>query len=642
MRRNDKVNDNDNEKKKKNGMKIILLYHLDCFYFHIQFYLIRAMSSHHDRRHQFTHSNTQRRASVVYGSVGKGGLYLPSDFIPPSSNQDQNVFDEELERDNQVPESSSLPNESQPLLSPNTSAFQYNKQRRRSSVVAHELVEEERELLKAHHISVSEDNGNNDDEIRDAFESAIVNKNIASTTASFELKSLVKSSIPLVATFLLQNSLSTVSVFSVGHLGATELAAVSMGAMTANITGYATIQGIATALDTLCPQAFGAKKYTLVGSYLQKCTALIFMVMLPVLFVWVFFGYDLICLILPDKETAKLSAVYLQYVAFGIPAYILFECGKRFLQAQGIFHISTYVLLIAAPSNLIMNLVFVKHIGYLGAPIAVAINYWIMFIGLVLFTLFYVKPEDTPTGLHPMKCWGGFSFSDTFHGWGRLVSLAIPGLIMLEAEFLAFEILTLMASYLGTTALAAQAVGTTMASLTYQVPFAVGIAASTRIANYLGAELPTAAKITTQVSLSFGLVISMLNCFALMIFQWQIANLFSNDKEVIDTVLDIMWLIALMQISDSMNATSAGTLRGQGATRIGGIVNIVSYYLVGIPLSIYLSFYSPWKGSLDGLWIGSTVALTIIGCVQSYFALFADFDKLCDDARKRTSAPSHV
>jgi MATE family multidrug resistance protein len=118
--------------------------------------------------------------------------------------------------------------------------------------------------------------------------------------------------------------------------------------------------------------------------------------------------------------------------------------------------------------------------------------------------------------------------------------------------------------------------------------------------------------------------------------------LFSNDKEVIDTVLGIMWLIALMQISDSMNATSAGTLRGQGATHIGGIVNMVSYYLVGIPLSVYLSFYSPWKGSLDGLWIGSTVALTIIGCVQSYFALFADFDKLCDDARKRTSGSSHV
>ena len=53
------------------------------------------------------------------------------------------------------------------------------------------------------------------------------------------------------------------------------------------------------------------------------------------------------------------------------------------------------MLLIAAPSNLIMNLLFVKHIGYLGAPIAVAINYWIMFSGLIILTVFYVKPEDT-------------------------------------------------------------------------------------------------------------------------------------------------------------------------------------------------------------------------------------------------------
>ena len=95
-----------------------------------------------------------------------------------------------------------------------------------------------------------------------------------------------------------------------------------------------------------------------------------------------------------------------------------------------------------------------------------------------------------------------------------------------------------------------------------------------------------------------------------------------------------MWLIALMQISDAMNANSAGCLRGQGQTKIGGIVNLFSYYVVGLPLSVYLSFYSPWKGSLHGLWIGSTVALTIIGSVQSYYALTVDFNKLCDDARK--------
>lgn len=573
-----------------------------------------------DRSHQFTHSNAKRRASVVYGSVGKGGLFVPSDFIRPT---DKDFDGEERESDDQA--------ERQPLLLvPPTKSIGM----RRKSSVSREVLEQERELLKDHHIEVE---GINDDELINAFEDAVVNKRLEVTTPMIELKALVKSSIPLVMTFLLQNSLSTVSVFTVGHLGATELAAVSMGAMTANITGYATIQGIATALDTLCPQAFGAKKYSLVGTYLQKCTALIVVIMFPILILWVFFGYDLICLIVPDKETAKLAAVYLKYIAFGIPAYITFECGKRFLQAQGIYHISTYVLLLAAPSNLIMNVLLVKKFGYLGAPVAVAINYWLMAIGLLVATVFLVKPEQTPTGLHPLVCWGGINVKEAFSAWGKLAQLAVPGLIMLEAEFLAFEILTLMASYLGTIELAAQSIGTTMASLTYQVPFAIGIASSTRIANFLGAGLGSAAKTSTQVAISFGLVISILNFLFLFLFQRQIAFAFTNDERVIDTVSEIMWLIALMQVSDAMNANSAGCLRGQGQTKIGGIVNLLSYYVVGIPMSVYLTFYSRWSGTLHGLWIGSTVALTIIGVVQSYYALYADFDKLCDDARKRTS-----
>lgn len=565
-----------------------------------------------DRSHQFLHSNAERRASVVYGSVGKGGLFVPSDFIHNDSTEvfadDNEIIDEQLEN-----------------------AFLIPHHNRKSSLYNRETLDEERQLLLDHDIIVDKD-----DEIRERFEDAVVGKELDETSWLIELKALFRSSIPLAITFLLQNSLSTVSVFTVGHLGATELAAVSMGAMTANITGYATIQGIATCLDTLCPQAFGAKKYTMVGAYMQKCIALISVVMIPMLIIWVFFGYRLITLLVPDKETARLSAVYLQYIAPGIPAYIIFECGKRFLQAQGIFHISTYVLLIAAPCNLVMNYVFVNKWGYLGAPIAVVFNYWLMAAGLVGATIFYVKPEHTPTGIAPSKCWGGINIPDAFQNWGKLASLAIPSLIMVEAEFLAFEILTLLSSYLGTVPLAAQSIGTTMATVTYQVPFAIGIALSTRIANYLGAGLGSCAKLTTKVALGFGLSISILNFLVLFVFQTLIAQLFTNDEEVIKTVTAVMWLVASMQISDSMNANSAGCLRGQGQTKIGGIVNLFSYYVVGIPLSVYLTFYSPWKGKLDGLWIGSTVALTIIGVVQSYFAYYADFDKLCADAKKRT------
>lgn len=576
-----------------------------------------------NKTHQFTHANSERRASIVYGSVGKGGLFIPSDFI-----RKDDVLDDE---DEEGPDASNFPgrqSESSPLLPV------YNPVISRKGSIAKGLISEERELLKTNHIEVEGD----EDAVAVAFEDAVKSHKINNTTALTELKSLTRSSVPLVLTFLLQNSLSTVSVFSVGHLGAAELAAVSMGAMIANITGYATIQGISTSLDTLCPQAFGAKKYHLVGAYLQKCLALITVVMTPVLILWLFFGFPLLRLIIPDEDTAKYAAIYLKYITPGIPAYILFECGKRFLQAQGVYHISTYVLFIAAPSNLVMNLWFVKLYGYIGAPIAVAINYWLMTLGLYVCTVYLVKAEDTPANLHPLVCWAGLDVKAAFRSWGKLIQLAIPGLIMLEAEFLAFEILTLMASYLGTIELAAQSIGSTLASLTYQVPFAIGIASSTRIANFLGAGLGNAAKRSTQVSLAFGFLISLLNCAFVLVFRNAIPRLFTNDRDVIETVDAVIFLLALMQISDANNANSAGCLRGQGQTKIGGIVNLVSYYVIGIPMAIYLSFYSPWKGSLHGLWIGTTVALTIIGVVQSYYALFADFDHLVAEAEKRTQA----
>lgn len=218
----------------------------------------------------------------MYGSVGKGGLYIPSDFIGSPSNRNRQLFQDDIVADENSP-LLDVQGTQATVVDPNPNPF---KNRRKLSIAARELLEQERELLQESNIAVED--LKSDDDVRDAFEEAVQNKQIEVTTPLIELKTLVSSAIPSVVTFLLQCSLSTVSVFSVGHIGATELAAVSMGAMTANITGYATIQGIATALDTLCPQAFGARKYTMVGEYFQKCTALIAVVMLPVLIAWVF------------------------------------------------------------------------------------------------------------------------------------------------------------------------------------------------------------------------------------------------------------------------------------------------------------------------------------------------------------------
>ena len=80
-----------------------------------------------------------------------------------------------------------------------------------------------------------------------------------------------------------------------------------------------------------------------------------------------------------------------------------------------------------------------------------------------------------------------------------MIKLALPGLLMVEAEFLAFEILTLASSYFGTTHLAAQSILSTLTALTFQIPFPISIAASTRVANLIGATLSNAAKTSAKV-----------------------------------------------------------------------------------------------------------------------------------------------
>ena len=76
-----------------------------------------------------------------------------------------------------------------------------------------------------------------------------------------------------------------------------------------------------------------------------------------------------------------------------------------------------------------------------------------------------------------------------------MIKLSVPGVLMVEAEWLAFEIITFQAAKFGTEVLAAQSIISTTCVIFYQIPFALSIAAGTRIAWYIGAASETAAKI---------------------------------------------------------------------------------------------------------------------------------------------------
>lgn len=445
------------------------------------------------------------------------------------------------------------------------------------------------------------------------------------TTVKRELIVLGNSSIPLTIAFLLQYSLPVASVFSVGHLGTAELGAVSLASMTANITGFAMIQGFATCLDTLCPQAFGAGKLHQVGLHFQKCVLLILLCFIPIAVLW-YFSEPIVALVVTEREVARLAALYLRIVVWAVPGYTLFECGKRFVQAQGIFHATTMVLFFCAPFNAIMNYILVWNptigVGYAGAPIAVCMTNWIMPVLLGL----YVKFVDGK------QCWGGISPS-IFQNWGPMFKLAIPGFIMIEAEFFAYELLTFVAARFGAAALAAQAVLTTITSLTYQIPFALAIAVATRVANFVGATLVQPAQLASKLGIMGSYLVAVFNALVLLIFRYQIGNLFSNDEAVIQRVAEVLPVCAILQLADSPGVVTGGVLRGQGRQYIGGYLNLICYYLIGVPLGFFFSFTLDMK--VAGLWIGFTIGLACVVIGETYYVIRSDWDSIISAASER-------
>lgn len=181
------------------------------------------------------------------------------------------------------------------------------------------------------------------------------------TTWKNEAKLLARYSAPLVVTYVLQYSYTFVTVIVAGRLGTSELAAASIASMTANITGLAIYEGLATSLDTLTSQAFGSGRKQLVGLHVQRMIALTLLITIPIGAIWICSPWILERLV-PETHVAHLAGDFLRFYLIGAPGYGVFETLKRFTQAQGDFMGPMVTALICAPFNIFWNwlLVFVS------------------------------------------------------------------------------------------------------------------------------------------------------------------------------------------------------------------------------------------------------------------------------------------
>ncbi|KAI1073821.1 MATE efflux family protein [Whalleya microplaca] len=448
-------------------------------------------------------------------------------------------------------------------------------------------------------------------------------------TWTAELRLLAHYSLPLIATYLLQYSYSVITTFVAGHLGADELAAASIGMTTMNIVGFATLEGMATSLDTLCAHAYGAGNPTAVGLHVQRMLLFMPLAVVPIGAIWAL-SPQILGLFVRQHHLAVMAGSFLRVSLVGLPGYAAFEALKRFLQAQGDFRVAMVVILACAPLNALLSwlLAFRLGLGLEGAALGAALTNNLR----PLLLLAYVA---LPPGRWSLRCWGGFTREALrLRAWGPMVRLSIAGSAVNLGEWAAFEIVAFSTSYLSTNHLAAQSILTTISDIAWHVPFSVSVAISTRIGHLIGAGLLAVAR---RAAVLYAVVFAAIGCLdGIVIFAMRdsLPRFFSDDEGVCELARNTMLALSVYQVIDSIICGSNGMLRGLGHQWVAAWVVFAVNYLAAVPLAIWIEL-GPSGLGLNGVWIGLGAGMVLIAVIELAYMKVLRWQNCVDSIHSR-------
>ncbi|KAI9218763.1 mate-domain-containing protein [Blastocladiella britannica] len=442
-----------------------------------------------------------------------------------------------------------------------------------------------------------------------------------------EAKRLAKQAVPCVLSLMLSMANRMVVTIVVGRLGAQELAAASLAVMFINVLGLSILTGLCSGLETLAAQAIGSHNKRLAGVFLQRSLLINAAVCIPLVVIWIF-AESLLLLAGQETDLAHMAGNYVRILLISLPATAVNASLMRFLLAQGLMNASFYVNLVVFPLNVGMQYLFVLadtplKIGFYGAPWASNIAEYLSAIGLIGYAIFVRGHE----------AWQPWS-RDALKAWPQYFKLGIPGVIMLCAEWWMFETVTLLAGLFGAHVLATQAIVLNTAGFLFMVYLGISIVNGVAVGNSLGAgnaaHAALSAKVSVLLAVSCALVISLVMYFCR--HSW--GYIFTTDASVVASVATILPIAALFQFVDGGVGVLLGVLRGAGKQKLGAVLNVVSYYLVGIPLASVLAFVA--KMELTGLWTGIAVAQCLSFCFLAFVVFVRiDWDHEVARAKKR-------
>ena len=419
---------------------------------------------------------------------------------------------------------------------------------------------------------------------------------------------------PLILGQLSAMGMNVVDALLAGHMSATILAAVAVGASVWTLV-IVMIIGVLMALPPSVSQLEGAGERHLIGSLFRQALWLALGLGMLLLVAVRMLGRPLIMALQVDEEIIGDALDFLQAISYGAPALALYFALRGLSEGTGNTRPTMYFgflgLLLLIPLGYSLMYGKVEGIsGAFGLGAATAIVLWIQFLSLLTYIC-----------LHPhYRIYRLFAHLEgpNVSSIASLLTLGIPMGVALLLEASLFVIAALLIAALGAIEVASHQVALSIASVAFMLPLGLAMAITVRVGHAVGRGDPSGVRYAGYTGIAMTLVTQTLSAALMTFFPEFIVGLYTSDPKVTVLALKLLALAALFQFSDGIQVAANGALRGLKDTKRPMLITLIAYWGVGMPIGYLLAFRQKWGA--PGMWVGLIAGLSVAALL-----LFARF-----------------
>lgn len=313
-----------------------------------------------------------------------------------------------------------------------------------------------------------------------------------------------------------------------------------------------------------------------------------------------------------DPEISKISGDFLIVLSIAMMPMAVSNVLRTFVSALGRPVFATAITALSIVVNALGNYVLI--FGHFGAPaLGLAGSAIASIITACATVLAYALAIRRDRRLRRFHLFGRFWRPE----WPRLRQLLVLGLPIaatLIAEGGLFSGAAFLMGRIGEAQLAGHTVALQIAAFAFQVPFGIGQAATIRVGYHYGAAHSPAIGRAGWAAIVIGVVFTSASACLMLLFPKVILSAYVDVSDpanagMVAFSLRYLFIAAIFQLTDGLQAVAAGALRGIQDTRVPMTIAVFGYWAAGFGTATLLGFLTPLEGV--GVWVGLAVGLTV-------------------------------